>query len=43
MADVTYTCNVCSQTFNDPDSLKDHMATSHATKTIEVEEGEVKY
>lgn len=42
MADETYTCGVCAQTFGDAESLKDHMITYHATKTETAEEGEAK-
>jgi rubredoxin len=38
----TYTCGVCGVTFDDAESLKDHMITDHATKTETVEEGEAK-
>jgi len=42
MAEEKYTCSVCGQEFGDIDSLKDHMATNHATKTEIIGEGETK-
>jgi len=42
MPEETYTCDVCGQQFNDADSLSQHMVTNHATKTVEVGEGEEK-
>ncbi|CAN5126814.1 hypothetical protein BH09PAT1_BH09PAT1_6830 [soil metagenome] len=42
MADITYTCTPCGQTFSDEGSLKDHQTTDHSTKTEVTTEGEVK-
>ncbi len=42
MAKTTYMCSVCQQTFNDVNSLSEHMITNHTTKTEIIEEGEEK-
>lgn len=42
MAEVTYTCTPCGQTFPDESSLTDHQLTDHSTKTEVVAEGEAK-
>ena len=40
--EVIYTCDVCGQTFSDKESVKTHMVTEHAQKTISYGEGEEK-